>query len=85
MFFQCVVRKPTNLIRLSEGGYPQQSVYLYKNTVSSETRLTGAIKVETNNERHDVTNTLTFAPTHDDDGVLFICQPSYSEQPRLIK
>jgi len=75
----------TNLTCLSIGGYPQQSVDWYRNTVSSGTRLTGAIKVDTNNETYNVTNTLTFIPTSADDGILFICQSSYSDEPRLIE
>jgi len=77
--------KTTHLTCLSEDGYPQQSVDWYRNTVSSETHLTGAINVVTNNETYNVTNTLTFTPTRADDDVLFICQSSYSDEPRLIK
>jgi len=76
---------PTTLTCLSIGGYPQQSVDWYRNTVSIGTRLTGAINVVTNNETYNVTNTLTFTPTSADDGVLFICQSSYSDEPRLIE
>jgi len=80
-----IENQPTNLTCLSIGGYPQQSVDWYRNTVSGGTRLTGAIKVDTNNETYNVTNTLTFTPTRTDEGILFICQSSYSDEPRVIE
>jgi len=76
--------KPTDMICRSERGYPQQSVDWFRNTVSSETLLSGVISFVTNNETYNVTNTLTFTPTSADDGVLFICQSSYSDEPRLV-
>jgi len=76
---------PTTVTCLSEDGYPQQSVDWFRNTVSSETLLSGVISVDTNNETYNVRNTLTFTPTQGDDGVLFICQSSYSDEPRLIE
>ena len=80
-----IENQPTNLTCLSIGGYPQQSVDWYRNTVSNETRLSGTITVDTNNETYNVTSTLTFTPTSADNGVLFICQSSYSDEPRLIE
>jgi len=77
--------RPTTLTCLSIGSYPQQSVDWFKNTVSNETLLSGVISIVTNNETYNVTNTLTFTPTSADDGVLFICQSSYSDEPRLIE
>ena len=76
--------KSTHLTCLSVGGYPQQSVDWYRNTITIGTRLTGAINVVTNNKTYNVTNTLTFTPTRADDGILFICQSSYSDEPRLV-
>jgi len=77
--------QPTDMICLSEGGYPQQSVDWYNGTVSSQTRLTGVISFHTINDFYKVRNTLTFAPTSADDGIQLICLSSYSDEPRLIE
>ena len=67
---------------LSIGGYPKQDVNWYRRIVSSVYRLNGSVSFEINN-LYDVTNTLTFTPFRADDGVPYICQSSYSDEPRL--
>ena len=71
---------------LSTGGYPTQDLNWYRGSVSSVYRLTGTLHTSFGiNNLYDVNNTLTFTPTRADDGVPYICQSSYSDEPRLIQ
>ena len=71
---------------LSIGGYPTQDLNWYTGSVSSVYRLSGTLHTSFGiNNLYDVNNTLTFTPTRADDGVPYICQSSYSDDPRLVE
>jgi len=76
--------KPLTLTCVSTGGYPRQNVSWYRGSVAPGNRLS-ASEWFVNNTLYDVISRLTFIPTIQDDGVLYICQSSYSDEPRLIE
>ena len=76
--------KPLTLSCVSTGGYPRQDVNWYRGSVSPDNRLSGTISF-VNNTLYNVTNTYMFTPTSADDRVLYICQSSYGDEPRLIE
>ena len=71
-----------NLICQSKGGYPQQKVEWYRGTVTNVNLLEGPSTVDSG-DLYNVTRTYTFDPRSTDDGVMFICQSSYSGDPRM--
>ena len=79
--------RSTTISCISTNGYPQQNLEWYSGTVSSGTRLSNSTTVVDVLEAglFNVTSTLTFTPTEADGGVVFICQSSYSDEPRLIE
>jgi len=79
--------RPTTISCISTNGYPQQTLEWFSGTVSSATRLSNATTVVDVLEAglFNVSSTLIFTPTEASDGVVFICQSSYSDEPRLIE
>jgi len=75
---------PLTLTCVSTGGYPKQDVSWYRESVSPGNRLGGSVSF-VNNTLYDVTSTLMFTPTNQDDGVTYICQSSYNDDSRLIQ
>jgi len=73
---------PLTMTCLSKGGYPKQDVSWYRGSVSTGNRLNASVSY-VNNTLYDVTSTLAFNPTSQDDGVPYICQSSYRDNPRL--
>ena len=78
-----------NLVCLSTGGYPQQTLnwFLIRNG-QTPTRVTliacnTSFSHDAISDLYNVTNTCTFTPTYGDDGATFSCQSSYSGEPQL--
>ena len=71
-----------NLICQSMGGYPQQKLEWFRGSVTNVNLLAGPLTVESG-DLYNVTRTYTFNPRSTDDGVMFICQSSYSGDPRM--
>jgi len=76
-----------DLVCLSTGGYPQQTVdwYLVRHG-QTPTRLTNCSTTSSHDgvsDLYNVTSTCTLTPTDGDDGATFLCQSSYSGEPQL--
>ena len=74
---------PLTLTCLSVGGYPQQTVDWYRETISDNNRLDGNVTA-VQDGLFNVTNRLTFTPNISDNGVKFVCQSTYTGAPQLI-
>ncbi|XP_052783301.1 immunoglobulin kappa light chain-like isoform X1 [Mya arenaria] len=75
---------PLTLTCISAGGYPQQTVNWYRESVTS-TPLRAGPPVVVSGDLYNVTRSYTFTPTSSDDGKTYICQSSYSGEPQLIR
>ncbi|WAR05151.1 TITIN-like protein, partial [Mya arenaria] len=75
---------PLTLTCISVGGYPQQTVKWYRESVTS-TPLQPGLPVIVYADLFNITSSHTFTPTSLDDGLTYICQSSYSGEPQLIR
>ncbi|WAR04164.1 HMCN2-like protein [Mya arenaria] len=69
---------------LSAGGHPQQTVNWYRGSVTSTPLQAGPPNV-VSGDLFNVTRSYSFTPTSSDDGVMYICQSSYSGEPHLFR
>ncbi|XP_060578471.1 cell adhesion molecule 2-like [Ruditapes philippinarum] len=73
----------TSLVCISSGGYPQPLVQWYRGNTGTQP-ITSSSAVSTGNNSYNVTQTYTFTPQRQDDGVKYICQSSFRTAPRHI-
>jgi len=78
-----IVGVSLTLTCLSAGGFPEQDVSWYRGSLFSYNQMSGNVSVAFKATLYDVTSTLKFTPTHQDDGVSYLCQSSYSSEVRL--
>ena len=71
---------------LSVGGYPQQTVSLYKyRTGQSPSKIGNCNTIVANQTLYNVTERCTFTPTQNDNGARLYCQSSYTGEPTLLE
>ena len=78
---------PLTVTCLSVGGYPRQTVGLYKyQTGQNHTKLVDCNSTSPLNQGlYDVTATCTLTPIQEDKGAKLYCQSSYTGEPTLLE
>jgi len=77
---------PLDLVCISTGGYPRQTVNWYKyQTGQNPVKITQCTTSPViNQDLYDVTESCTLTPTQAEDGARLYCESSYTGTPRLL-
>ena len=73
----------SSLVCTSSGGYPQPHVEWYRGNTGTQPLISSS-SVNKGSDYFNVTQTYTFTPQRQDDGVKYICQSSFQTAPRHI-